>query len=268
MRIGFIGSGNMARAIIGGLIHNEVAAPADITASAPSEATRQAVARQFGIGTTADNAAVAREADVVVLAVKPGVLGGVIDEIRGVVAERGDGAPLVVSIAAGKTIAWLEEAFGEPVRLVRVMPNTPALVGEGVSALCPNASATAADVETAKRLFGACGLAQVMSEQLVDVCGAVAGASPAYVFMFIEALADAAVAEGMPRAQAYPIVAQAVLGSAKMVLETGKHPGELKDMVCSPAGTTIEGLQVLEEGGMRASVMQAIRAVMAKTRQL
>jgi pyrroline-5-carboxylate reductase len=268
MKIGFIGSGNMARAIIGGLIKSEVAAPVDILASAPSEATRQTVAQQFGIGVTADNTEVARTADVVVLAVKPGVLGGVIDQIRSVVAERGDAAPLVISIAAGKTIAWIEGGFDCPVRLVRVMPNTPALVGEGVSALCPNDRATEADVEAATRLFGACGLAQVMSEQLVDVCGAVAGASPAYVFMFIEALADAAVAEGMPRAQAYPIVSQAVLGSAKMVLETGRHPGELKDMVCSPAGTTIEGLQVLEEGGMRASVMRAIRAVMAKTRQL
>lgn len=263
MKIGFIGSGNMARAIIGGLLKNGVAGAADITASAPSQETRDAVAAEYGVRTTADNRAVVRESDVVVLAVKPAVLGGVIDEVR----DAAEGT-LFISIAAGKTIAWIEEVFARPVRLVRAMPNTPAQVGEGVTALCPNGNATAADVEAARSVFGACGMAQVMSEQLLDVCGAVAGASPAYVFMFIEALADAAVAEGMPRAQAYPIVEQAVAGSAKLALETGAHPAALKDMVCSPGGTTIEGLQALEEGGMRAAVMRAIRVVMKKTRAL
>lgn len=264
MKIGFIGSGNMAQAIIGGLIDGQVARPDDILASAPSEGTRQKVAEQFGIRTTPDNVQVVRESDVVLLAVKPGMLGFVIREVK----DAADLNTLFVSIAAGRTLKWIREMFARPVRLVRVMPNTPALVGEGMSAICPNERATDEDIQTVLRIFGACGKAQVMTEGHLDICGAVAGASPAYVFMFIEALADAAVAEGMQRARAYQIASQAVLGSAKMVLETGKHPGELKDMVCSPAGTTIEGLQVLEEDGMRAAVMRAIRAVMAKTRAM
>lgn len=264
MKLGFIGSGNMARAIMGGVIQNGVVQKDDIIASDPNEASRNDVAKSLGVHTTANNGQVVAQSDVVIFAVKPNVLGPAIEGIRSAVDE----STLFISIAAGKTITWIEDAFQVPVRLVRVMPNTPALVGEGVAALCPNSHATENDAEVAQRIFGACGTAQVMSEQLLDVCGAVSGASPAYVFMFIEALADAAVAEGMPRAMAYPIAEQAVLGSAKLALQTGKHPAELKDMVCSPGGTTIEGLQVLEEDGMRAAIIRAIRAVMAKQRAM
>lgn len=264
MRIGFIGAGNMARAIIGGIIKSGVAAPGDLVASAPTQATRDAVAADLGIRTTASNVEVVRESEVVVLAVKPGVLESVIDEI----SDEPFDEKLVVSIAAGKDIHWLEDAFGKEMRLVRTMPNTPALVGEGFTAICPNEDATEEDVDAVFRIFRSVGSAEQMSERMVDVVGALAGSSPAYVFMFIEALADAAVAEGMRRNVAYRVAAQAVLGSAKMVLDSGEHPAALKDMVCSPGGTTIEGVQVLEEGGMRAAVMNAIRAAVAKTQVL
>lgn len=264
MRIGFIGAGNMARAIIGGIVKSGVAAPGDIVASAPTQETRDSVARDLRVRTTPSNVEVVRESDVVVLAVKPGVLADVID---GICDEPFD-EKLVVSIAAGKDIHWLEDAFGKEVRLVRTMPNTPALVGEGFTAICPNEDATEEDVDTVFRIFTSVGAAERMSERMVDVVGALAGSSPAYVFMFIEALADAAVAEGMRRDAAYRVAAQAVLGSAKMVLDSGAHPAELKDMVCSPGGTTIEGVQVLEEAGMRAGVINAIRAAVAKTQAL
>lgn len=264
MRIGFIGAGNMARAIIGGIVKSGLASADELIASAPTEATRATVAREFKIRTTPSNVDVVRASDVVVLAVKPGVLADVIDEI----SDEPFDEKLVVSIAAGKDIHWLEDAFGKEMRIVRTMPNTPALVGEGFTAICPNEDATETDVENVFRIFSSIGAAEQMSERMVDVVGALAGSSPAYVFMFIEALADAAVAEGMRRDVAYRVAAQAVLGSAKMVLDSGEHPAALKDMVCSPGGTTIEGVQVLEEAGMRAGVINAIRAAVAKTQAL
>ena len=160
-------------------------------------------------------------------------------------------------IAAGKTIAAIEEAFGKEIKLVRAMPNTPALVGEAMSALCVNAHVTEAELSEVQAIFNSFGIAEVVPESLIDAFVGVSGSSPAYVYLFIEAMADGAVAEGMPRSQAYQFAAQAVLGSAKMVLETGKHPGELKDMVCSPAGTTIEAVRVLEKFGLRSAVIEA-----------
>ena len=148
------------------------------------------------------------------------------------------------------------------------MPNTPALVGEGITGVCPNKEVTERELEDALVLLRSFGRADTVTEKILDVVGAVSGSSPAFVFMFIEAMADGAVAEGMPRKQAYEFAAQAVYGSAKMVLETGMHPGELKDMVCSPAGTTIEGVGVLEERGMRSAVSESIRACVKKTKQL
>ena len=148
------------------------------------------------------------------------------------------------------------------------MPNTPALVGEGCTGVCPNENVTKAELDKVLKILSSFGKAHVVPERLMDVVGAVSGSSPAFVFMFIEALADGAVAGGMPRQQAYEFAAQAVLGSAKLVLESGKHPGELKDMVCSPAGTTIEGVRTLEECGMRAALMDAVQAVLERTKEL
>ena len=175
---------------------------------------------------------------------------------------------LVVSIAPGKTHQWLEEQFGRPVKTVRCMPNTPAMIGTGITGVAPGEQVTEKETAQLLRLLSALGETEIVPARLMDVVGSVSGCSPAYVFMFIEAMADAAVADGMPRAQAYHFAAQAVLGSAEMVLKTGRHPGELKDMVCSPGGTTIEGLSVLEEKGMRAAVMDAMDACIEKSKSM
>ena len=192
---------------------------------------------------------------MLILSVKPQYYAEAIAEIRDCVSDD----QLIITIAPGKTLAWLEEQFGRPVKIVRTMPNTPALVGEGMTAACVNPYVTEEEKDYALKILSSFGKVEFVPEHLIDAVVAVSG-SPAYVFMFIEAMADAAVAEGMPRAQAYQFAAQAVYGSAKMVMETGKHPGELKDMVCSPAGTTIEAVRVLEECGFRSAVIEAMKA--------
>lgn len=264
MKIGFIGCGNMASAMIGGIIKNQVVMPENILASAKSEASRSRAKENLGIELTASNREVAAFADVLILAVKPFYYEEVIAEIKDDVKENA----VIVSITPGKTLVWLEEQFGRPTKVVRTMPNTPALVGEGMSCICPNQRVAREELDDVCRIFAGFGKSEIVTEEMIDVVVGVSGSSPAYVFMFIEALADAAVADGMPRAQAYRFAAQAVLGSAKMVLETGKHPGELKDMVCSPKGTTIEAVRVLEEKGMRSAVFEAAKACVRKTREV
>ena len=246
MRLGFIGCGNMGGAMVSGILKKQLLASEDMIASALHEESRKALREKFGITVTSDNSEVAAFSDILILAVKPQFYAEVIHEIREIVQPD----TLVVSIAPGKTHQWLEEQFGRPVKTVRCMPNTPAMIGAGITGVAPGEQVT--EKETA--------------QLLMDVVGSVSGCSPAYVFMFIEAMADAAVADGMPRAQAYHFAAQAVLGSAEMVLKTGRHPGELKDMVCSPGGTTIEGLSVLEEKGMRSAVIDALRACTRKSK--
>lgn len=263
MKIGFIGCGNMATAMIGGILGKKLVAPEDMMASAKSEKTMAKIKAELGIQ-AADNNTVAAAADVLVLAVKPIYMEEVIKEISPQVRPE----TIVVTLAPGKTIAWIEAAFAKTVKVVRTMPNTPALVGEGMTALCPNKEVTAEDLQTVVTVLESFGKAQVVSEPMIDVVVGVSGSSPAYVFMFIEAMADAAVADGMPRAQAYEFAAQSVLGSAKMVLETGMHPGALKDMVCSPGGTTIEAVRVLEEKGLRSAVFEAQKACVKKARGL
>ena len=264
MRIGFIGCGNMASAMIGGIIKNKVALPEEILASAKTEKSRERAQEELGIRLTASNCEVAAFADILVLAVKPFYYEEVIAEVKGSVKEDA----VIVSITPGKKLDWLEEQFGRPTKVVRTMPNTPALVGEGMSCVCGNASTTQEDMEKVCHIFSGFGKSEIVTEEMIDVVVGVSGSSPAYVFMFIEAMADAAVADGMPRAQAYRFAAQAVLGSAKMVLETGKHPGELKDMVCSPKGTTIEAVRVLEEKGFRSAVFEAVKTCVKKTREV
>ena len=259
MKIGFIGLGNMACAIIGGMLEQGMVSAEDICGSSKTQKTRDAVRERFGIDVKASNAEVAEAAQTLVLAVKPQFLGDVIGEIRDAVKPD----TLIISIAAGKTLAWLEEAFGRQMKLVRCMPNTPALVGEGCTGVCVNDAVSEEERKYSLRLTESFGKASLVEERLMDAVGAVSGSSPAYVFLFIEAMAA-----GMPRAQAYEFAAQAVYGSAKLVLETGKHPGELKDMVCSPGGTTIEGVRVLEEAGFRGAVMDALLATVEKSRKL
>ncbi len=264
MKLGFIGTGNMAGAIMGGIIKNEIFRPEEIIGSDISEAGRQRVKDTYGINVTDNNRKAASESEVLILSVKPQFYAETIAQIKDCIGKN----QLIITIAPGKTLAWLEEQFGGPVKIVRTMPNTPALVGEGMTAACANEYVTEEEKEYALKILGAFGKVEVVPERLIDAVVAVSGSSPAYVFMFIEAMADAAVAEGMPRAQAYQFAAQAVYGSAKMVLETGKHPGELKDMVCSPAGTTIEAVRVLEKEGFRSAVIEAMKACADVSRNL
>lgn len=264
MRIGFIGCGNMASAIIKGVIETGMYQPEEIIAADHFEGARERAEKEFGIRISADNKEVVREAEIIVLAVKPFHFQEVVPEI----AEEVTADKLVISIAAGQTISNIEHLFQKPISLVRTMPNTPALVGEGAAGLCRNENVTDEQMDIAVNIFSSFGIAEVVPESMMDAVIGVSGSSPAYVFMFIEAMADAAVADGMPRTQAYRFAAQSVLGSAKMVLETGKHPGELKDMVCSPAGTTIEAVRVLEEKGLRSAVMEAQMACVEKARNM
>ena len=255
MRVGFIGCGNMAGAIVGGILKNGVLTPEEIIASNRTEANRAHVKETYGIQVTACNKEVVEKSDIVVLGVKPQFYEEVIFEIRDCLKE----SHIIVSIAPGKTLSWFEEKFGKKIKMVRTMPNTPMLVCEGMTAGCCNEVVTEEEKNEVARILEACGKYEWVSEAMMDVVVPVSGSSPAYVFMFIEAMADAAVADGMPRQQAYKFAAQAVLGSAKMVLETGMHPGVLKDMVCSPGGTTIEAVRVLEREGMRSSVIEAMK---------
>lgn len=265
MKIGFIGLGNMATAMIGGMLGKGLVESQDVIGSSKTSATAEKIKTRFNITTVLDNKKVAAESDILFLAVKPLFFPEVIEEIRSAVKAE----TLVVSIAAGRTLGYLKEAFGRPeLKIVRCMPNTPALVLEGCTGICAGDEVSEEDLEKVVTLTESFGKASVVPERLMDVVVGVSGSSPAYVFMFIEAMADEAVAAGMPRKQAYEFAAQSVLGSAKMVLETEKHPGELKDMVCSPGGTTIEAVKVLEEKGMRAAVMDAMEACIEKSRSM
>ena len=264
MKIGFIGAGNMAKAIIGGMVKKGVYEPGQIVASRRNERALVQLKEEYGIEVTTDNKTVMEEADVVFLAVKPQMFPGVIAEIKELVREN----QLFVSIAAGKTLEWIGNEFGKNIKLIRSMPNTPAMVGEGCTGFCGNEFVTEEELHMIKEIFDSCGTSYQVTENLMDVVGAVAGSAPAYVFMFMEAMADAAVAGGMPREMAYKMAAQTVLGSGKLMLETGKHPGNLKDMVCSPAGTTIGGVKVLEEQGMRGAIMNALDNCIQRSRKL
>lgn len=263
MKLGFIGTGNMAGAIMGGIIQKGIFRPEQIIGADISEAGRRKAKETYGIEVTEDNRKAAA-AEVLILSVKPQFYADAIAEIRDCIRDD----QLVITIAPGKTLSWLEEQFGKRVKLVRTMPNTPALVGEGMTAACVNQYVTEEEKAYALKILDSFGKVELVPEHLIDAVVAVSGSSPAYVFMFIEAMADAAVAEGMPRTQAYEFAAQAVYGSAKMVLETGKHPGELKDMVCSPAGTTIEAVRILEKKGFRSAVIEAMRACADVSRRL
>lgn len=260
--IGFIGCGNMGGAIMGGIIARGCVDAAHVIAADKSKEQLEKAQQSMGICTTTDNREAAEKADILFLSVKPQFYESVIAEIRDVV----DREKLIITIAPGWSLERLAAAFGKELQIVRTMPNTPALVGEGNIVVSPGSFVTEANLEEALAVLHCCGKATIIPESLMDAAVAVSGSSPAYVFMMIEAMADAAVADGMPRAQAYTFAAQAVYGSAKMVLETGKHPAELKDMVCSPAGTTIEAVRVLEEKGFRSSIIEAMQACTRRTK--
>lgn len=265
MKIGFIGLGNMAEAMIGGMLGKGLVKAEEVIGSSKTKETAEKIKTKFDITTVTDNALVAQEADILFLAVKPVFMTEVIGEVRGAVRA----GTLIVSIAAGRDLKYLRETFGRPdLKIIRCMPNTPALVLEGCTGVCADEEVTQEELDRVLALLRSFGKASVVPERLMDAVVGVSGSSPAYVFLFIEAMADGAVAAGMPRKQAYEFAAQSVLGSAKLMLETGKHPGELKDMVCSPGGTTIEAVKVLEEKGFRAAVMDAMEACIDKSRRM
>lgn len=264
MKVGFIGCGNMAQAMIGGMVSSGIIMPSQVMASNPSEGKLDQVKKQWGIQTTQNNQDIVKDCDILILAVKPHFYQQVIDEVKDLLKPE----QLLISIAPGKTLAQLELWVGKRAKIIRAMPNTPAMIREGMTAVCCNDLVTKAEEEQVCLIFNGFGKTEVVLERMMEAVIAVSGSSPAYVYLFIEALADGAVREGMPRDQAYIFAAQAVLGSARMVLETGKHPGELKDAVCSPGGTTIEAVCKLEETGFRSSVEQAMKVCADKSRQM
>ena len=259
MTIGFIGAGNM-----GGALAAAVAKSGESLLIADRDAAKAApLAEQLG-ATAADNAWVAGESDYVFLGVKPQVLPVLLEELKPVLAERKN-PPVLVSMAAGFTTERINGGLGEAYPLIRIMPNTPAMVGEGMILYTAVNDVTAQQTAEFCRLMAGAGRLCCLSENLIDAGCAVSGCGPAYVYLFIEALADGGVECGLPRALSQELAAQTVLGAAKMVLETGSHPGALKDAVCSPGGTTIAGVHALEQGGFRGTAMEAVLAAYRKT---
>jgi pyrroline-5-carboxylate reductase len=266
-RIGFLGAGAMGEALAGGLAAAGVPR-ARIRMADPDAARLDAVSLALGVETGGDNAAVVRASDVVVLAVKPGLVARVLREVG---QSLGDDAarPLWVSIAAGVSIAQLEAALPRGARVVRAMPNTPALVREGATAWTANAAATDADRAIAQALFASAGYAWAApDESLLDAVTGLSGSGPAYVFVLLEALSDAGVRVGLPRDAAQKLAIQTVLGAAALARETGLHPAQLKDRVTSPGGTTIAGLARLEAGGFRAALIDAVEAATKRSKEL
>lgn len=260
--IAFIGCGNMGGAIMDAIVSEKFVDADHVIGADLSKEQRDKVAAKLGIRTTSDNKEAAKQADVLFFAVKPQYYESVIKEI----ADEVDDKKLIITIAPGWSLERLTASFGKVLQIVRTMPNTPALVKEGNIVVTPGSAVSEENKKLALDILSCCGKATLIPESLMDAAVAVSGSSPAYVFMMIEAMADAAVIDGMPRAMAYQFAAQAVYGSAKMVLETGKHPGELKDMVCSPAGTTIEAVRTLEEKGFRSALIEAMQACTKKTK--
>jgi pyrroline-5-carboxylate reductase len=264
LKVGFLGAGKMAVALARGFVQAKLVRPDQVLASDPAEGARAGFAEELGSKITGVNAEVVRFADVLVLAVKPDQVEEVLKEVRAEVNER----HLMISIAAGVPLAKLETSLNPGARVIRVMPNTPALVGASASAFALGTSATAGDGTLVERLFSAVGVAFKVKESLLDPVTGLSGSGPAYVYLMIEALSDGGVAAGLPRDVATKLAAQTVLGSAKMVLETGLHPGKLKDMVTSPGGTTIEGIHELEKAGVRGALINAVRAASEKSKLL
>ena len=249
---------------VSGILRQGIFSKDEIIVSNLTDEGRARSEKTLGVVTTLDNNEIVRSAKTVVLAVKPQFYEKVLTEVHDSLTTE----HTIIGIAPGKTLAWLEEKAGLPLKVVRFMPNTPAQVGAGMTAVCTNDRVSEDELAEILKITDSFGCTEVIPERLMDAAGAVGGCSPAYVFMFIEAMADAAVSQGMPRKQAYKFASQTVLGSAKMVLETGRHPGDLKDMVCSPAGTTIEGVRTLEKSGFRSAVFEALTAAAEKGKKL
>ncbi|AYC30278.1 pyrroline-5-carboxylate reductase [Paenisporosarcina cavernae] len=258
--IGFVGCGKMAQAIIHGMITYGGYSPKQIVATARTHATRESIVNKFGINVQTNNKEVASSTDILFLAIKPHDFLEVVKEISPAIRKD----TLIVTAGFGVTLNEVGDLFPEGTKIVRIMPNTPAYVGEGMTAYCPNACVSEEEIEKLDQLFTSFGKAERVPERLMDTITAVSGSSPAYVYMFIEALADGAVRHGVPRDLAYQLVGQSVLGAAKMVLETGQHPGKLKDDVTTPNGSTIRAIESLEADGFRGAIIQAVGACFKK----
>jgi len=265
MKIGFIGAGQMAQALAAGFVRAGLVAPGDVCASDPAAAARSRFAEAVsGACLHEQNAEVAAQAEVLILAVKPQYVPAALADLRAHLSTE----HLLISIVAGIPLRTIAEQAGGQVRIARVMPNTPCLVGQSASGYCLGRGSTSEDAQLVDRLLSAVGKAFCLDEKLLDAVTGLSGSGPAFVYQFIEALADGGVLSGLPRQVATVLAAQTVLGAAQMVLQTGDHPGVLKDRVASPAGTTIAGLAVLERGGVRSAVMDAVAAATERSRQL
>ena len=279
MKLGFIGGGKMAAALIKGVLKSGLCAPADITISDVHAPSAEKLRADTGVTVAASNAEVVGASDTIVLAVKPG---DAIAAIQSVTTQQMEssmrwawqsgtsskGGKLLISIVAGLSIASLEKTAGEKLRIIRVMPNTPALVLSGASAFATGTQATEEDAETAEKIFGGVGVALRVKEGLLDAVTGLSGSGPAYVYTIIEALADGGVLMGLPRDLALQLAAKTVAGAAEMVLQTGLHPAVLRDQVASPGGTTIAGIEALEAGGLRAALIAAVRAAAERSSAL
>ena len=263
-KIGFIGLGNMGSAILQGILATKIVPATQFYVYDVVENVAESYQQQFHVNALTSAKDVAKECDIVFLAVKPNNIADVLSEIQKELKK----STVIVSIAAGITIKTIEGYVGYEQKVVRVMPNTPALVNSAMSSITANAEVSEEELKQVKTLLDCVGLSEIVPEYQVHAVTGVSGSAPAFVFMFIEALADAAVKGGLPRKSAYKFAAQTVLGSAKLVLETGRHPGDLKDMVCSPNGTTIEGVQVLEAKGLRSAVFDAVDACINQSKIL
>ncbi len=264
MKLGVIGCGKMGTALVGGAIRAGIVASADVTGYDPFEPSRLSFGEKTGAVASADLARLAG-CDILLLCTKPHDVPAALRDLGN---DLGDASPLVISIAAGVTLQALEAASPAAFRVIRAMPNTPALVGHGAAGYCLGSSATPADGEVAGSLLGAVGLAVEVPERLLDAVTGLSGSGPAYVYLVIEALADGGLRMGLPRADALRLAAQTVLGAASMVLESGEHPALLKDQVTSPGGTTIAGLAVLERCGVRSALIEAVAEATRRATEL
>jgi pyrroline-5-carboxylate reductase len=263
-RIGFLGAGNMAGALIRGLLHSETVTPAQIRASDVKEERLAELRQTYGIETSQDNEAIVAWSDLVVISVKPQIVDRILAPIAAGLREDA----VVVSIAAGVPIEALEARLPETARVVRAMPNTAAIALAGATAIAPGTHATPDDLLVARALFEAVGRCAVLDESLLDAVTGLSGSGPAYVMLIIEALADGGVKVGLGRDTSLMLAAQTVYGAAKLQLETGEHPGRLKDMVTSPGGTAIAGLHTLEAGGLRTTLIDAVEAAARRSAEL
>ncbi|PLT28634.1 pyrroline-5-carboxylate reductase [Peribacillus deserti] len=263
-KIGFIGCGKMAQAMIEGMLGTGTASRDQIMVSAASDKTLTFAKEKYGVLVTRRNNDVAAHADFLILAVKPDLHRTILSEIKSAIKPE----TVIITIAAGISLSFMEQELGGSAKVVRTMPNTPSLVGEGLSAICRNHQVTNEDLSQVLSLYNSFGKTEVLKETLMDAVPAISGSSPAYVYMFIEALADGGVRDGIPRAQAYNMAAQAVLGAAKMVLETSMHPGALKDNVCTPGGATIQAVAALEQHNFRAAILSAMESCTQKSKDL